>query len=116
MTPFIYIVPPIDLRWNALATVSESLQTIARSDDTQTNPDRLSSESVKQFLNNWEEAKILAARAGWEGDFSEDPRVFWVPDELEFKYGFAIKQANGGMTFIASPKPLPWLAAIALND
>ena len=39
-----------------------------------------------------EEAKILAARAGWEGDFSEDPRVFWIPDELEFKYGFAIKQ------------------------
>lgn len=47
----------------------------------------------------------------WEGDFSQEPRVFMLPyyDEFEFKFGIAWKQSNNGSTFVLTPWLLPHL-------
>jgi len=62
------------------------------------------------FASEWSQAKELAEKKGWEGDFSHEPAVFWIPlQDTDFAYGFVFKQANSGTTFVVSPKPLPWL-------
>lgn len=60
---------------------------------------------LPDFMVHWEHAKGMAHKCGWEGDFFEKPRVFWLPDpdNGKFTYGFVIKQENNGTTFVISP-------------
>lgn len=50
-------------------------------------------------------------RLGWDGDYSREPTVFHLPcPAIEpFELGFVWKQHRNGLTFVASPLPLPWL-------
>ena len=67
--------------------------------------------SLRKFLENFDSARKLARVRGWEGDYraGNEPRVFWLPAESEFLYGFVWKQDNNGTIFVVSPRPLPWL-------
>lgn len=48
---------------------------------------------------------------GWDGDYSQEPTVFHLPcpESESLELGFIWKQHRNGLTFIASPMPLPWL-------
>jgi len=90
-----YAIPPIDFFWENLPTI----HIVAKS---------LNNEAYK-FVENFELAKALVRNVGWEGDFREEPRVFFLPGDVRFDYGFVWKQDNNGITFIATPHELPWL-------
>ncbi len=105
---FVYVIPPIDFRWGRLRTVRETLADLALKPDENTNfndaPD------IKEFINNWESAKMAAVEKGWDmDDHRNPPVVFWLPDDTEFSYGFVIKHDNNGDTFVVSPRKLAHL-------
>lgn len=106
---YIYPMSPIDFHWELLDTVEDTVEKLSKYSNDESSP--LSFETLHGFLNDWNLAKELATKNKWEGDFRDSPRVFWLPDELEFVYAFAWKQDNNGSTFIVSPKPLPHLEA-----
>lgn len=98
---------PIDLGWEDLVTLDEYVERLKNEDDRTGYPFRAFSADI--VLNDFERAKEAARKIGWEGDFREKPRVFFVPTETEMSYGFVWKQDNNGTTFIASPIPMPHL-------
>lgn len=57
--------------------------------------------------------RFARAECEWDGDCAFGPRTFVVPvppdDELGCGLGYVWKQHDNGTTFIASPRPLPWL-------
>ena len=67
------------------------------------------------IMFDFAEACVLASKVGWEGDFRDDPEIFWIPDPHSgnWMYGFAWKQNNNGTCFIASPVDLPHLKEFA---
>jgi hypothetical protein len=100
---FVYSVGPIDFGWELLPTVRHFISNFPELDG-----DCIGFES---FLSQWENAKTLARDRGWEGDFSKDPRVFFLPNPSsgDFLHGFVWKQKNNGITFIISEVELPWI-------
>lgn len=115
MAWFAYELPPIDFGWPNVKTVEETAAEIAKQQfslrakgmdggiaDTPT---------IEEFLSDWEMAKSEAAHLGWDGDFREEPVVFWMPAEERFIYGFVIKQDNNGTTYVISPVEI-----LHLND
>jgi hypothetical protein len=60
-------------------------------------------------MEDWQDARNAIRDRGWTGNFRQIPTVFGVPFEMEFAYGFAIKQPDNGTTYVASPVPLPHL-------
>ncbi len=106
MNWYAYRVTPIDLGWENLNTVKETIANLSVQEDVETDID---SEGIKLFLDSWENAKKLAKEKGWEGDFRHEPKVFWLPQNDEFEYGFVIKQDNNGDTFVISPQELHYL-------
>lgn len=105
MAWYTYQINPIDWGWEHSKTVQQTLVDLtadfAHDDHT--------SSTILDFISDWEYAKVAAKDAGWEGDFSEGPVVIWLPDELNFSYGFVFKQTNNGTTYVVSPVPMPWL-------
>jgi hypothetical protein len=109
MVMFAYSIGPIDYGWEHLPLVEnvmarmyhDHLKNVVRfgEDIEHANP----ADIVVAFVK----ARELARKIGWEGDFRDDatPRVFWVPNEQDFKfdYGFVWKQDNNGQTFVISP-------------
>lgn len=114
-----YAITPIDLCWDSLSTVQETAARLGaesakaraagESDYPYDGPD------IDGFLADWLSAQEAASEAGWEGDFRNEPVVFWVPSETNFAYGFVIKHDNNGDTFVMSPVPLPHLDRIKFN-
>jgi hypothetical protein len=107
-----YHIAPIDFGWENLKSVSQTASELGSVKAKLaaagfSNPDPFV--DVDDFLTDWRAAQDLASGLGWEGDFKNDPVVFWVPAEDRFIYGFAFKQDNNGSTFVVSPVPLPWL-------
>lgn len=105
-----YAIIPIDWAWEFLPSVEEAAARFAESDA------RLMVTGADyepfyhaDFWRHFETAKELATAEGWEGDFRQGPRVFFLPGEGEFEYGFVWKQDNNGTTFVVSPHPLTWL-------
>jgi hypothetical protein len=96
----------IDFGWPNLATIQETLGTIAEQDkdDNVSTKDDL----WKGFLSDWQKAKQLAWDHGWDGRCDRNA-VFWLPSRESFKYGFVIKTSENGVAFVISPFPLPWL-------
>jgi hypothetical protein len=103
----VYEVPPIDNRWEFLKTIKETLGDIAKYSGEAGDSDDPHFEELSDFVRAWESAKDAAAELGWEGDFVEEPRVFWLPTEMEFEYAFVFKQENNGTTYVVSPQELP---------
>ena len=108
-----YSITPIDFGWEYLPTVEDVAGQIARSAASCASGYPASrGEEVVKFLKDFEEAKELAKKAGWEGDYrsGNEPRIFWLPEENSFEYAFVWKHDNNGDTFVISPRPLPWLS------
>ena len=113
MTMIAYHLGPIDSNWEYLQTVeavavdlaTKEAQYAVGKNDPQFGPDL----PLTDFIRDWELAQEMARQAGWEGDFREPPRVFWVPCETAFVYGFAFKQDNNGTTYVMSPVEMPHL-------
>lgn len=110
MSWHVYDTGPIDYGWKNLATVRETLQTLAVPSEGSDPREGIDSSAALAFLRSWEGAKDAAIAAGWEGQFRLEPRVFWLPDALEMTHGFVFKQDHNGRTFVVSPRPLPHLA------
>lgn len=134
---YYYEIGPIDYVWNILMTPEIAETLLVHADDDlvpECEPgdevelgepiDPIASETddedytgpqeplaAQEFRRDLEAAKSFAKHAGWEGDFVRGPGVFWLPDSesRSFKYAFAWKQQNNGMTYVVSPLPLPWL-------
>lgn len=104
---YFYQMSPIDFNWSMLDTVEETIKKLSKDHDADYEP--LTFRGLSGFLSDWNEAKEIARKSYWEGDFRESPRVFWLPSEQEFLHAFAWKQDNNGTTFIISPHPLPHL-------
>jgi hypothetical protein len=106
MSWHVYEIAPIDMRWDFLPTVESTSAEIKNQED-QTG--REGDPASDEFASAWEDAQDLAAERGWDGDFRSPARVFWVPDEGEFHFGFVFKQDNNGTTYVVSPVELPHL-------
>jgi hypothetical protein len=102
-----YEIGPIDMRWDHLGTVADKLAEL-RNAEREGGAEALHI-GPDEFASAWESAQEAASAAGWEGDFRQDPVVFWVPDDTEFSFGFVIKQDNNGTTYVVSPVELPHL-------
>lgn len=102
MTQIVYEIAPIDFGWERLKSVEQTL--LEMFDDETCESD------IGRFAKDWHKAKELAKKKGWDGDFRQQPAVFWMPwHELEMVYGFVFKQENNGITYVVSPVKLPWL-------
>lgn len=111
-----YYILPIDFGWEYLPTVEEFADKLAKSDlAIKLGKEPFGDPKLDQFLADFATAQDLATDQGWEGDFRGSPRVFFVPVEGEFVYGFAWKQDNNGDTLVVSPQPLSWLDALVCN-
>jgi hypothetical protein len=111
-----YYITPIDFGWDYLPSVQEFAERLSKADlDVKLGKQPYGEARLEQFLADFNEAKELAARAGWEGDFRGPPSVFCLPIENEIVYGFVWKQDNNGDTLVVSPQPLPWLDPLVIN-
>lgn len=111
-----YHLGPIDWGWPNLKTVTETLRTLPDERFVEDSPYEDSyAEKIRAFLEDWDAARLAAAGVGWEGDFSVEPRVFWLPVEFDFWYGFVFKQSNNGSTFVVSPERLIYLERDSLK-
>lgn len=113
MSWIVYSVGPIDHGWEHLKTVKETLAVIATTEDEFLENGDIDTGTVTEFLQNWESAKQAAQSNGWEGDFRHEPRVFWLPSEVNFVYAFVFKQDNNGTTFVVSPQALPTMQELS---
>jgi len=108
-----YATGPIDAHWEFLHTVPTVAAMIAGDEAAAAASGSVPWGNLRsqQFLEAISEARDAASKLGWEGDFREEPRVFWLPDADtgELVFGFVWKQDNNGSTFVVSPLPLPWL-------
>lgn len=108
MALHVYQILPIDFGWEQCPTVEEYYAALAKEElHGHTRP-----EALKQFKDDFRQAKELASDKGWEGDIRGDAHVFMVPAEGEFIYGFAWKQENNGTTYVVSPVEFPNLEKI----
>jgi len=106
---YVYQIPPIDFGWQHLKSIEETTIDIVK-EFIDICPNK-----IKTFLDDWKIAMNIARMKGWEGDFHEKPRVFWIPEDTELLYGFLIKQNNNGTTFAIFEKRIPHLEELALD-
>ena len=66
---------------------------------------------ISEFNAKWQWVQEIAVGVGWEGDIVAGPFISMLPDcdYCPSRFVIAWKQSNNGMTFYASPMPLPWL-------
>ncbi|MCB5190983.1 hypothetical protein LG198_09610 [Methylobacillus arboreus] len=106
----VYKIPPIDHGWHYLKTVGETARIIGGNwAEAEINGLVADQPNVEEFLESFHIALEAAVAAGYDGIKRNDPVVFWLPDTLVFSYGFVFKSDHGGVTYVVSPKPLPWL-------
>ena len=111
----VYCINPIDF-WDGWLTEEEfktQLEAGAAHDAR-----RATASTWAAYLDLREKAQKLALKAGWEGDIREGPFVAGLPSETgdDGQILVAWKQDNDGITFVATPFPLPWLARICLES
>ena len=111
-----YVVPPIDMGWEFLRTVTQTARELGADDAAWASSGHKGSTWLPagDFQRAWENAQAAARNAGWEGDFRNEPVVFWLPNDTEFHFGFVFKQDNNGTTFVVSPVLLQHLAEFAV--
>lgn len=102
-----YIVEPIDFGWERLRTVAETIADMSK--DKSNSIDEYRYDELLKFITLWQVSLVFIKDKHWEGDFRDEPRVFWIPHDNKFLYGFVFKQENDGLTFIISPEPMPWI-------
>lgn len=104
---YIYAQSPIDywLRWKTPMEYIKSVRNLY--EEEKDDPDF----HINDFICRLVEIAGCFKKAGWEGDISgQDLYVTELPNgNFEMKIMVGLKQDNNGMTFIASPYPLPWM-------
>jgi hypothetical protein len=98
---YVYAINPIDVYWRCLPRLDDVLWLLE------------SKEARDGFMDDYYHALSKAIDAGWEEDFTEKPRAFFLPDDTAFSYGFVWKQSNSGTTFVVTPHEMPWLDSLA---
>lgn len=112
MTFKAYSIVPIDFGWDLLPTVEEHIVRLRKEEDEAAEVGEAGTGHHSASVEaDYAEAMSLASDAGWEGETASHgrPRVFFVPGDGRFDYGFVWKQPNNGTTFVVAPYPLPWL-------
>ena len=104
---FFYNMTPIDQLWQMLPTPEDVIKNLVDSSDD--GPEYGISDRVVTFAKDYEYVLAAFKTKGWEGDFRGHSKVFWLPYDVDFIYGFVWKQDNNGSTFVASPHELIWL-------
>jgi hypothetical protein len=104
-----YHIFPIDFGWDFLPDLSHVISQAAAQD---ANDCIRYGDTAYKILRDFKFAMAAAEGKGWEGDFRDGPKVFFLPNDTEFQWGFVWKQDNNGETFIASPQPMPWLRPV----
>lgn len=107
-----YDIVPIDYGWEFLPTIEDVAQKFAKYDAAlAVAEEKFEQPLLPRFFELFSQAKEMAHEVGWEGDHQgyAGPRVFFLPAEGDFNYGFVWKQNNNGTTFVISPEPLTWL-------
>ncbi len=114
MRMYMYSYHHIDWGWENLQTVKEYLKNSIYKGNIVDEGEIKCSDGYKIILSIFKQ-KVIEAEdfiaclnfakkaAGFEGDFSEEPRVFFIPEGGNLSIGFLWKQPNNGTTFIASP-------------
>ena len=92
MTLYCYAITPIDLWWGAIH--EKDLGPLLNSDE------------IVELIKK---AQTAFLDLGWDGDISEGPYYFALPQDVETSIGYMLKQDNSGNTFVASPEELPYL-------
>lgn len=103
----VYALPPMDFLWGALPTIGDFYKSLV---------DEYDAPYAARLMVEIEEFKArslsVAERAGWEGDFRNEPRVLLLPVDPELEVSLIWKQDNNGTTFVASRQILPWLKGL----
>ncbi len=104
---YLYTITNME-RWDRWDSIGDFLEELVAHDLTTQHPrvDRIL--TFSQFLN---EAFELARKHGWSGQVDAGPYVFALPTgasgpEVNIA---AWSEGEAGITYIASPYPLPWL-------
>ncbi|GAB7563970.1 hypothetical protein LG202_20090 [Methylobacillus methanolivorans] len=106
----VYRVSPIDHGWHYLKTVNETARLLGGNwAEAEANGLVADHPRVEVFLAAYRFAREAAIAHGYDNINRNQPVVFWLPDSTIFNYGFVFKSDNGGITYVISPKPLPWL-------
>ena len=105
---FCYHLPPIDF-WAGALTAQAMLASVQ---DWEAHAEPLAGFAARLAALE-KDARDGFKQVGWEGDTSAGPYFFCLPDE-NLEFGCMLKQSNNGSTFVASPRPLPWLESLAM--
>jgi hypothetical protein len=108
-----YHIFPIDFGWEFLPDLKQVIAQAAMQDACWIEQG-ISENIAQQIMEDFKFAMAAMRKRGWEGDFRDGPKVFFLPNDTDFVWGFVWKQDNNGETFVVSPRPLPWLSSIAV--
>lgn len=113
----VYKIAPIDHGWHYLKTVNETAR-LLDGNWAEAEIDGLVADqpTVEAFLAAYRFARDAAIAYGYDGINRQEPVVFWLPDAAVFSYGFVFKSDIGGVTYVVSPNPLPWVGALAQKE
>lgn len=105
-----YVSSPIDYGWDCMPDLTEVATKLVL-EETQNEIENWPAGLGRDLLGDFRLAKEAARKKGWEGDFTEGPKVIFLPlpDETNFSYMFVWKQKNNGSLFFVSPIELPWM-------
>lgn len=112
-----YRISPIDYSWEMMPSVKDTATNyIARCNKEEGFKHPGCALDSCAGLNDLLELVLKIAKhphfnIGWEGDFTEGPKVFFLPvryEETGLHAGFMWKQSNNGCTFVASPEELSY--------
>lgn len=114
MKLFCYRIPPIDF-WSGAMTGRQLIESA-----WDTHAPLGHAEAWASTASFCQMVEVLAEKAekgfasiGWEGDVREGPFYFALPSDGSLLIGYMIKQDNNGSCFVASPRRLEFLDAIA---
>ena len=120
-TMYFHAAGPIDWTWGNLPTLREWVKFKVERSPKEQYPlaeDEITAiNEVWYSINNTVNDLKLALRIakhtkyniGWDGDFSQEPRIMFLPNNnyCDFVAAFVWKHLNNGSVFIASPLEIP---------
>jgi hypothetical protein len=114
MKVYAYHITPMDIGWEMMPTLDQVIREASKYKIP--HQPLAFIESTQYLLNFAALAFKEAEKVGWEGDFrpGHEPRVFFIPNEVDVSYGLVWKQDNNGATFVISPVPMPHLQELSL--
>lgn len=108
---FVYQIAPLDFGWGRFVHVDEYVASLVLA-DKETRLVEGEAEfgtSVVAFYVFLHRALKAARKAGWDGDFRDEPHVGFLPSAHEPIIFLIWKHDNNGVTFVASHVELPYL-------